>query len=70
MGTDGVQAIHRAGGVALAQDKETSKAFGMPRSAIATGAVDAVLPLEQIGPALVKLASGTYPLKRRRLVSG
>ncbi len=65
-GTDGVQAIHRAGGVVLAQDRETSKAFGMPRSAIETGAVDAVLPIEAIGPALVLLAEGRYPLSRRR----
>lgn len=60
-GTDGVQAIRAAGGVVLAQDERTSKAFAMPRSAIETGAVDAVLPVEAIGPALVMLANGTYP---------
>ena len=65
-GTDGVQAIHEAGGVVLAQDEATSKAFGMPRSAIATGAVDAVLPIEAIGPALVMLAEGRYPLRRAK----
>ena len=69
-GTDGVQAVRRAGGVVLAQDEVTSRSFAMPRSAIATGAVDAVLPLEAIGPALVGLASGTYPLKRQPAVSG
>ena len=65
-GTDGVQAIHQAGGVVLAQDNATSRAFDMPRSAIETGAVDAILPLEAIGPALVMLAAGRYPLNRRR----
>jgi chemotaxis response regulator CheB len=37
----------------IAQDEASSEVFQMPRSAIATGDVDAVLALEQIGPALV-----------------
>jgi len=37
----------------LAQDEASSEAFQMPRSAIATGDVDAVLSLDQIAPALV-----------------
>jgi len=56
-GTDGVQAVKRAGGVVLAQDEATSQAFGMPRSAIETGCVDQVLPLESIGPELVRLVA-------------
>jgi len=55
-GTDGVQAIQRHGGIVIAQDKATSKQFGMPGSAIATGAVEYVLPLEDIAPALVRVA--------------
>jgi two-component system chemotaxis response regulator CheB len=31
--------------------------FGMPRSAIETGCVDLVLPLEEIAPALVRLVT-------------
>jgi two-component system chemotaxis response regulator CheB len=57
-GTDGVQAVKRAGGVVLVQDEASCDAFGMPRSAIETGCVDQVLPLEAIGPELVRLASG------------
>ena len=38
--TDGVQAIKRGGGLVIAQDRETSQSFGMPGSAIETGAVD------------------------------
>lgn len=53
--TDGVQAIRAHGGTVLAQDQATSASFGMPRSAIETGCVDRVLPLEAIGPALVDL---------------
>jgi two-component system chemotaxis response regulator CheB len=55
-GTDGVQAIKGRGGVVIAQDEETSRQFGMPRAAIETGAVDYVLPVEEIAPALVRVA--------------
>lgn len=54
-GTDGVQAIRARGGTVLVQDQATSATFGMPRSAIETGCVNQVLPLEAIGPALVEL---------------
>jgi two-component system chemotaxis response regulator CheB len=54
--TDGVQAVRLSGGTVIAQDEATSKSFGMPRSAIETGCVDRVLPLPEIGPALVALA--------------
>lgn len=54
--TDGVQAVRLSGGTVLAQDEATSTSFGMPGSAIQTGCVDRVLPLPEIGPALVALA--------------
>jgi two-component system chemotaxis response regulator CheB len=53
--TDGVQAVKAAGGMVIAQAPETSEHAGMPRAAIESGAVDLVLPLEEIGPALVRL---------------
>jgi two-component system chemotaxis response regulator CheB len=53
--TDGVQSIKAKGGVVIAQDQATSQIFGMPRSAIETGCVDHVLPIEDIGPALLQL---------------
>jgi two-component system chemotaxis response regulator CheB len=56
--TDGVQAVKASGGIVIAQDEATSKTFGMSRAAIQTGCVDHVLPLAQIGPALVRLVSG------------
>jgi len=56
-GSDGVPVVRRHGGVVIAQDEASSQVFGMPRSAIATGCVDRVLPLGEIGPALVQLAS-------------
>ncbi|MFI5072946.1 MAG: CheB methylesterase domain-containing protein, partial [Terriglobales bacterium] len=51
MGNDasrGAQAIRTAGGIVIAQDEATSVIFGMPAEAIKTGAVNQVLPLDQI----------------------
>jgi two-component system chemotaxis response regulator CheB len=53
--TDGVQSVKESGGLVIAQDQATSVAFGMPGSAIETGCVDRVLPLDDIGPALCRL---------------
>ncbi len=52
-GTRGAVAINAAGGLLLAQDPETCKFDGMPRSAIVTGLVDAVLPPEDLGPRIL-----------------
>ena len=53
----GVRALERAGGTVIAQDPATAEFGGMPTAAIATGGVDLVLPLEEIGPALVELVA-------------
>jgi two-component system, chemotaxis family, protein-glutamate methylesterase/glutaminase len=54
-GAQGVRAIKRFGGRVIVQDPSGARAGSMPSSAIATGCVDLVLPLERIGPALVAL---------------
>ena len=54
-GAMGVQAINKMGGTVLAQDKETAEFFGLPSAAIKTGAVDFILPLAEIAPALISL---------------
>jgi two-component system chemotaxis response regulator CheB len=54
-GADGLKAIRSAGGATLAQDETSSAVFGMPRAAIEAGAVDRVLPLDDIARALVEL---------------
>ncbi|MFG1376807.1 chemotaxis protein CheB [Xanthobacter autotrophicus] len=52
-GTFGLKALKEKGGFTVAQDPEEADYDGMPRSAIAAGAVDLVLPLEKIPEALL-----------------
>ncbi|HYC47661.1 MAG TPA: chemotaxis protein CheB [Burkholderiales bacterium] len=58
-GNVGIQDIKAAGGITFAQD-DTARYTQMPRSAIATGAVDFVLPPEEIAHELGRIAS--HPL--------
>ncbi|PSJ16120.1 CheR family methyltransferase [Nitrosomonas supralitoralis] len=52
-GTIGLKAIKAAGGMAMAQLPETAQHPDMPKSAIHTGLVDYVLPIEQMGEKLI-----------------
>ncbi len=65
MGTDGAMGLgplKRSGAYILAQDEPSSVVWGMPGAAVATGHVDAVLPLDRIGPAAAALlAAGRQP---------
>jgi two-component system chemotaxis response regulator CheB len=54
-GAAGLLAIRGAGGFTLAQDESTSVVYGMPREAVLLDAAKMVLPLDQIGPQIVKL---------------
>jgi two-component system chemotaxis response regulator CheB len=54
-GTEGLARIKQAGGATLAQDRESSVVFGMPRAAIEQGVVDEVLPLSEIPSAIVRM---------------
>lgn len=53
-GAAGAKAIKSAGGIVLAQDEATSVIFGMPAEAIKTGAVEQVLPIDDIYAAIEK----------------
>lgn len=53
-GTLGVKAIKGEVGMVMVQDEESAKYEGMPRSAIATGLVDYVLPPEKMPRQLLK----------------
>lgn len=60
MGEDGVkgmQAIKTAGGITIAQNKETSLIYNMPRLVIEAGVVDFVVAANDISMTLIKLAS-------------
>ncbi|MGB7172976.1 MAG: chemotaxis response regulator protein-glutamate methylesterase [Candidatus Acidiferrales bacterium] len=67
-GSNGAQAIQRAGGTVIAQDETTSVIFGMPAEAIKTGAVGQILPLDRICAAVEKrvrqLARTAQPVLR------
>lgn len=47
-GTRGVLAVNESGGFSIAQDPSDAAFDGMPRSAISTGLIDEVLPVESI----------------------
>lgn len=53
-GAAGMQMIQQAGGLTIAQDRETSVIFGMPKEAISLGGVKHTLPLQQITPFLLR----------------
>lgn len=54
-GARGLKGLHDCGALTIAQDRETCTVFGMPKAAIELGAVDQVLPLALIGPAIAEL---------------
>lgn len=54
-GADGMANIAAAGGLTIAQDEASSAVYGMPREAVALGAAQQILPLEQIAQALAAL---------------
>ena len=54
-GAQGMQEIFAAGGITIAQNEESSVIFGMPKQAIALGAVKYVLPVKKIAFILAEL---------------
>jgi two-component system chemotaxis response regulator CheB len=55
-GAEGARAVEDSGGRVIAQDRETSQHFGMPRAAALATRVPLVLPLGSIAPALIAMA--------------
>jgi two-component system chemotaxis response regulator CheB len=56
MGDDGARAmkqLHDLGARTIAQDEATCVVFGMPKEAIALGAVDEVMPIQQVARAIL-----------------
>lgn len=58
-GTLGLKQIKERNGFAIVQDPEDAAFDGMPRSAIATGLADVVLPLDQIAQKLLSVRDST-----------
>jgi two-component system chemotaxis response regulator CheB len=54
-GAYGIARVKRRGGVTISQDPGTAERREMPEAAIATGAIDHVLPLQEIGAKLGEL---------------
>jgi two-component system chemotaxis response regulator CheB len=54
-GAVGLKAMRDAGAATLGQDEASSVIYGMPRAAFETGAVDHQLPLEKIGPEILRI---------------
>ena len=54
-GAVGVRAVKEAGGIILVQDPDEAEYPSMPRSAIATGIADFVLPVRDLAARLVEL---------------
>jgi two-component system CheB/CheR fusion protein len=55
-GSVGIRAIKAEGGIVLAQDGQSARYDGMPRSAAATGAADYVLPPDKMAVELRRIA--------------
>jgi two-component system chemotaxis response regulator CheB len=54
-GAEGVQAVRKAGGIVLAENEASAIVYGMPRAAVATGAVHESLDLAGLGDMLAAL---------------
>jgi len=58
MGADGAAGLlemKKAGAGTVAQDENSCVVFGMPKEAIKMGAVDKVLPLDQIAVQIIRM---------------
>jgi two-component system chemotaxis response regulator CheB len=59
-GASGLLAMRENGARTLVQDEESCVVFGMPKEAIARGAAESIVPLDQMGDAIIRslLAAG------------
>ena len=68
-GTMGVRAVKGEGGMAMAQNPDSTKYDGMPRSAIATGLVDYVLPPAEMPAQLMTYVTHAFGTRSRPVAS-
>jgi two-component system, chemotaxis family, CheB/CheR fusion protein len=62
-GVIGLKHVRAQGGVAIAQDPKEAEYPSMPVTAIATGAVDWVLPVSELAPRLMHLVRNEHAMK-------
>src|SRR6266516_1845761 len=65
-GTLGLKAVKEHGGMTLAQSLETAKYDSMPRSAISTGLVDHIIPVEQMPARIIEYFNHLRALERKK----
>lgn len=53
-GADGLAAMRRVGATTLGQDEASCVVYGMPRAAMEAGAVERQVPLEKLGPEIIR----------------
>ncbi len=68
-GTLGTRAIKETGGMIMVQDDQSAKFDGMPRSSIATGLVDYILPPQKMPEALLEYTKHPFVRKDKTLES-
>lgn len=66
-GSAGIRAIKEAGGTTIVQDPGHSEFRIMPDAAVATGCVDLVLPVAEIGNTVAQLCTGKGNTHERRI---
>ena len=59
-GASGMKAIKAEGGITFAQDSGSARYYGMPHSSILAGAVDFILPPEDIARSLARIGRHPY----------
>ena len=64
-GAVGIKAVKEAGGIILVQDPEEAEYGSMPRSAVATGLADFVLPVREIAARLPELIANRGRVRPR-----
>jgi two-component system chemotaxis response regulator CheB len=60
-GAMGVSAVKSRGGAVIAEDPALAEFSGMPEAAVATGAVDFILPLDEIASVIIGLVKANRP---------
>lgn len=65
-GMRGIRAVKEAGGMVMAQDEESAKFNGMPRSAASTGLVDFTLPPDRMPAQILSYVKHPYTAGKER----